>query len=30
MLSGIILLCALPLLFLFRTGRGRGAIGPAH
>jgi DHA2 family multidrug resistance protein len=30
MLSGIILLCALPLLFLFRTGRGRGAMGPAH
>ena len=30
MLSGIILLCSLPLLFLFRTGRGRGAMGPAH
>ena len=30
MLSGFILLCALPLLFLFRTGKGRGAVGPAH
>jgi DHA2 family multidrug resistance protein len=29
-LSGIVLLCSLPLLFLFRTGRGRGAVGPAH
>jgi DHA2 family multidrug resistance protein len=29
MLSGIILLCSLPLLFLFRTGKGRGAMG-AH
>jgi DHA2 family multidrug resistance protein len=29
-LSGIILLCSLPLLLLFRTGRGRGAVGPAH
>ncbi|MGE5102898.1 MAG: DHA2 family efflux MFS transporter permease subunit [Deltaproteobacteria bacterium] len=29
-LSGVILLCALPLLFLFRTGRGRGSMGPAH
>jgi DHA2 family multidrug resistance protein len=27
MLSGIILLCSLPLLFLFRTGKGRGAMG---
>jgi DHA2 family multidrug resistance protein len=30
MLSGFILLCALPLLFLFRTGKGRGSMGPAH
>jgi DHA2 family multidrug resistance protein len=29
-LSGVILLCVLPLLFLFRTGKGRGSIGPAH
>ena len=29
-LSGIILLCSLPLLFLFRTGKGRGAMGPVH
>src|SRR5690349_10034917 len=29
-ISGIALLCSLPLLFLFRTGRGRGAVGPAH
>jgi DHA2 family multidrug resistance protein len=29
LLSGVILLCSLPLLFLFRTGRGRGAMG-AH
>jgi MFS transporter, DHA2 family, multidrug resistance protein len=29
-LSGLILLCALPLLLLFRTGKGRGAMGPAH
>jgi DHA2 family multidrug resistance protein len=29
-LSGIVLLCSLPLLFLFRTGRGRGAVAPAH
>jgi DHA2 family multidrug resistance protein len=29
-LSGIILLAALPLLFLFRTGKGRGATGMAH
>ena len=27
MLSGIILLCSLPLLFLFKTGKGRGAMG---
>jgi MFS transporter, DHA2 family, multidrug resistance protein len=25
-LSGIVLLCSLPLLFLFRTGKGRGAV----
>src|SRR5215475_10955211 len=29
-LSGIILLSVLPLLFLFRTGKGRGASGMAH
>ena len=29
-LSGIILLCSLPLLFLFRTGKGRGSMGPVH
>ena len=29
-LSGIILLCSLPLLFLFKTGKGRGAMGPVH
>ena len=29
-LSGVILLCVLPLLFLFRTGKGRGSMGPAH
>ena len=29
-LSGFILLCALPLLLLFRTGKGRGAGGMAH
>jgi DHA2 family multidrug resistance protein len=29
-LSGFILLCVLPLLLLFRTGRGRGSMGPAH
>jgi DHA2 family multidrug resistance protein len=29
-ISGIILLCALPLLFLFRTGKGRGSAGMAH
>jgi DHA2 family multidrug resistance protein len=29
-LSGAILLCSLPLLFLFRTGKGRGSMGPVH
>jgi DHA2 family multidrug resistance protein len=29
-LSGIILLACLPLLFLFKTGKGRGAMGPMH
>ncbi|HKW48380.1 MAG TPA: DHA2 family efflux MFS transporter permease subunit [Gemmatimonadaceae bacterium] len=29
-LSGVILLCSLPLLFLFRTGKGRGSMGLAH
>jgi len=29
-LSGFILLCSLPLLFLFRTGKGRGNAGLAH
>jgi DHA2 family multidrug resistance protein len=29
-LSGVILLAALPLLFLFRTGKGRGSAGMAH
>ena len=29
-LSGAILLCSLPLLFLFRTGKGRGSMGLAH
>ncbi len=29
-LSGAILVAALPLLFLFRTGRARGAMGPVH
>ena len=29
-LSGVILLASLPLLFLFRTGKGRGSTGPAH
>jgi MFS transporter, DHA2 family, multidrug resistance protein len=29
-LSGIILLATLPLLFVFRTGKGRGSMGPAH
>jgi DHA2 family multidrug resistance protein len=30
LLSGAILLCSLPLLFLFRTGKGRGSMTPAH
>jgi DHA2 family multidrug resistance protein len=30
LLNGIILLCALPLLLLWKTGRGRGSMGPAH
>ena len=29
-LSGVILLCVLPLLFLFKTGKGRGSSGMAH
>jgi DHA2 family multidrug resistance protein len=29
-LSGIILLATLPLLFVFKTGKGRGSMGPAH
>ncbi len=29
-LSGIILLCSLPLLLLFKTGKGRGSAGMAH
>jgi DHA2 family multidrug resistance protein len=29
-LSGLILLASLPLLFLFKTGKGRGAAGMAH
>jgi len=29
-LSGIILLAVLPLLFLFKTGKGRGSAGMAH
>jgi DHA2 family multidrug resistance protein len=29
-LSGAILLCSLPLLFLFRTGKGRGSMGAVH
>jgi hypothetical protein len=28
--SGLVLLCALPLLLLFRTGRARGSMGPVH
>jgi len=28
--SGLALLCALPLLLLFRTGRARGSMGPVH
>ncbi len=30
MLSGAILLATLPLLFVFKTGKGRGSMGPAH
>jgi DHA2 family multidrug resistance protein len=30
LLNGIILLCSLPLLLLWKTGRGRGSMGPAH
>jgi DHA2 family multidrug resistance protein len=30
LLSGLLLCAALPLLLLFRTGRGRGAMGPVH
>ncbi|HUQ82242.1 MAG TPA: DHA2 family efflux MFS transporter permease subunit [Gemmatimonadaceae bacterium] len=30
LLNGIILLCALPLLLLWKTGKGRGSTGPAH
>src|SRR3954454_15614796 len=30
LLNGIILLCALPLLLFWKTGRGRGSMGPAH
>ena len=29
-LSGIILLAVLPVLFLFKTGKGRGSSGMAH
>ncbi|HTE47319.1 MAG TPA: DHA2 family efflux MFS transporter permease subunit [Gemmatimonadaceae bacterium] len=29
-LSGVILLAVLPLLFLFKTGKGRGSMGAAH
>jgi DHA2 family multidrug resistance protein len=29
-LSGLVLVCALPLLLLFRTGRARGFAGPVH
>ena len=28
--SGLVLICALPLLLLFRTGRARGSMGPVH
>jgi len=28
--SGLVLIVALPLLFLFRTGKARGAVGPVH
>ncbi|HXY31033.1 MAG TPA: DHA2 family efflux MFS transporter permease subunit [Gemmatimonadaceae bacterium] len=30
LLSGLLLVASLPLLLLFKTGRGRGAMGPAH
>ena len=30
LLSGLLLCAALPLLFLFRTGQGRGSAGPVH
>ena len=30
LLNGIILMCALPLLLFWRTGKGRGSIGAAH
>jgi DHA2 family multidrug resistance protein len=30
LLNGLILLCALPLLLLWKTGRARGSTGPAH
>ncbi|MDQ6830789.1 MAG: DHA2 family efflux MFS transporter permease subunit [Gemmatimonadota bacterium] len=30
LLAGVLLISALPLLLLFRTGRGRGSMGPAH
>jgi DHA2 family multidrug resistance protein len=29
-ISGVVLLCSLPLLFLFKTGKGRGSAGMAH
>jgi DHA2 family multidrug resistance protein len=29
-ISGVILLASLPLLFLFKTGKGRGSMGAAH
>ena len=28
--SGLVLIGALPLLLLFRTGRARGSVGPVH
>jgi DHA2 family multidrug resistance protein len=30
LLNGIILVAALPLLLLWKTGRGRGSMGPSH
>ena len=30
LLSGVLLVAALPLLLLFKTGKGRGSVGPAH